>query len=533
MILVWCILIPFAAGILAWMVARRSATTCRWISLLAPAASFGLALWAGVNGDAQGRWLVDFKVPWIPDWGISFSVAMDGVSLALVLLTDFLSALAVAASWRGVRGEGRASAPERVGFFHFNLMWVTAAITGGFLAMDLFLFYVFWEVMLVPLYFLIVLWGHERRIYAAIKFFIFTQASGLLMLVGILGLYFIHGRAAGFYTFEYRDLLNTPMSREAALWLFLAFFAAFAVKLPAVPVHTWLPDAHSEAPTAGSVILAGLVLKVGAYGLLRFAVPLFPGAAAALSPFIMTLAVIGILYGALLAFAQTDLKRLVAYTSVSHMGFVLLGIFAWNAVSLNGVVAVMVAHGVSTGALFILVGQLYERTHTHDLNRMGGLWETAPRLGGFTLFFALASLGLPGTANFVGEFLVLLGTYRDHMVFAAIAALGLVAAVIYALWIVQRVFHGPNRERWRIADLTPRETAIAAVLVAAVLWLGLYPAPLLRTVRPVLQRTLPHEPEMIPAELKLTRAPAPALDGAPDVHPLSAMSGVPGGGGDL
>jgi len=524
MILTWCILIPFAAGVLAWLLARRSVAACRWISLLAPAASFGLALWAGAHGDAQRPWLVvDFPVPWIPDWGISFSLAMDGVSLVMVLLTDFLSVLAVAASWRGVQ--------ERVGFFHFNLMWVTAAITGGFLAMDLFLFYVLWEVMLVPLYFLIVLWGHERRIYAAIKFFIFTQASGLLMLVGILGLYFIHGRAAGVYTFDYRELLNTPMSSSAALWLFMAFFAAFAVKLPAVPVHTWLPDAHSEAPTAGSVILAGLVLKVGAYGLLRFAVPLFPGAAAALSPYIMTLAVIGILYGALLAFGQRDLKRLVAYTSVSHMGFVLLGIFAWNATALNGVVAVMVAHGVSTGALFILVGQLYERVHTHDMNRMGGLWETAPRLGGFTLFFALASLGLPGTANFVGEFLVLLGTYRVSIALAAVGALGLVAAVIYALWIVQRVFHGPNRERWRFSDLTPRETAIAAVLVAAVLWLGLYPATLLRTVGPTLQQSLPNQREISPLELTPVESKAQRLDRAPGVGRERVMSAAAGRGG--
>ena len=523
MILTWCILIPFAAGVLAWLLARRSVAACRWISLLAPAASFALALWAGANGDAQRPWLVEFKVPWIPDWGVSFSLAMDGVSLVLVLLTDFLGVLAVAASWRGIQ--------ERVGFFHFNLMWVTAAIIGGFLAMDLFLFYVFWEVMLVPLYFLIALWGHERRIYAAIKFFLFTQASGLLMLVGILGLFFIHGRAAGVYTFDYRELLGTPMSSSAALWLFMAFFIAFAVKLPAVPVHTWLPDAHTQAPTAGSVILAGLVLKVGAYGLLRFAVPLFPGAAAALSPYIMALAVIGILYGALLAFGQRDLKRLVAYTSVSHMGFVLLGIFAWNATALNGVVAVMVAHGVSTGALFILVGQLYERVHTHDLNRMGGLWETAPRLGGFTLFFALASLGLPGTANFVGEFLVLLGTYRGHIALAAVAALGLVAAAIYSLWIVQRVFHGPNRERWRFSDLTPRETAIAAALAAAVLWIGLYPAPLLRTVGPTLQQSLPHEPETSPPALMRVESKAQSLARAPRTGPERPISEAAGSGG--
>jgi NADH-quinone oxidoreductase subunit M len=525
MILVWCILIPFAAGILAWLFAPRSAAACRWISLLAPAASFLLALRTGVDGGAHGRWLAEFKVPWIPAWGVSFSLALDGLSLALVLLTNFVGVLAVAASWRGVQ--------ERIGFFHFNLMWATAAISGGFMAMDLFLFYVFWEVMLVPLYFLIVLWGHERRVYAAIKFFLFTQASGLLMLVGILGLYFIHGRATGVYTFEYRDLLNTPMSSSAALWLFLAFFAAFAVKLPAVPLHTWLPDAHSEAPTAGSVILAALVLKVGAYGLLRYAVPLFPYAADAFSPYAMTLGVIGILYGAWLAFAQPDLKRLVAYTSVSHMGFVLLGIFAGNAVALNGVAAVMVAHGISTGALFILAGQLYERMHTYDLNRMGGLWETAPRLGGFTLFFALASLGLPGTANFIGEFLVLLGTYSDHIAFAAFASLGLVASVIYALWMVQRVFQGPNRERWRFPDSVPRETAVAAVLVAATLWLGLYPAPLLRMVGPALEQALSRGPRMRRPELLLTRSPTPGLVPSPHLRPERAMANPEGAGGTL
>jgi len=479
MILAWCILIPLAAGILAWAVSRRSVSACRWISLLAPTVSLGLALWVGLRGAGHGPWLAEFSAPWIPQWGINFSLAMDGVSLVLVLLTNFLSVVAVAASWRGIQ--------QRVGFFHFNLMWVTAAIAGVFLAMDLFLFYFLWEVMLVPLYFLIGLWGHERRIYAAVKFFIFTQASGLLMLVGILGLYFIHGRVTGAYTFDYRELLQTPTSSSAAMWLMLAFLAAFAVKLAAVPVHTWLPDAHAEAPVAGSVILAGLVLKVGAYGMLRFAVPLFPKAAYDLSPFVMALGVIGILYGAILAFGQTDLKRLVAYTSISHMGFVLLGIFAWNPLALHGVVTVMVAHGISTGALFILVGQIYERINTHDMARMGGLWETAPRLGGAMLFFALASLGLPGMANFVGEFLVMLGAYRVSVPLAAAAALGLVASAIYSLWIIQRAFHGPNREGRRVPDLTPRETATIAAMIAVTLWLGLYPRPLLRAAEPALK----------------------------------------------
>ena len=351
----------------------RSALACRWIALLAPAASLGLALWAGVMNPGRGPWLAELDLPWVPQWGADFHLALDGVILILVLLTNFVSILAVLASWREIQ--------ERVGFFHFNLMWVTAAIAGSFMAVDLFLFYVLWEVLLVPLYFLIALWGHERRIYAAIKFFLFTQASGLLMLVGILGLYFLHHGATGVYTFDYRDLLGTPMSSAAAVWLFLAFFAAFAVKLPAVPLHTWLPDAHAQAPVAGSVILAGLVLKVGAYGMLRFAIPLFHEAAMRLSPVMMTVGVIGILYGAVLAFGQTDLKRLVAYTSISHMGFVLLGLFAWNALALQGVIVILVAHAVSTGALFILVGQIHERIGTHDMARMGGLWETAPAAG--------------------------------------------------------------------------------------------------------------------------------------------------------
>jgi NADH-quinone oxidoreductase subunit M len=289
---------------------------------------------------------------------------MDGLSLLLVLLTVLLGLMAVVASWSEIR--------ERVGFFHFNLLWVLAGIVGVFLALDLFLFYVFWEMMLVPMYFLIGIWGHESRIYAAIKFFIFTQASSLLMLLAIVTLFFLHHQQFGVYTFDYIALLGTPLGPGMAMWLMLGFFVAFAVKLPVVPFHTWLPDAHTEAPTAGSVILAGLLLKTGAYGLLRFVVPLFPEAARAFAPAAMVLGVIGILYGAVLAFAQTDLKRLVAYTSISHLGFVVLGIFAWNEWALQGAVMQMICHGLSTGALFILVGALQERLQTRDMGRMGG-----------------------------------------------------------------------------------------------------------------------------------------------------------------
>ena len=354
--------------------------------------------------------------PWIPALGIGFHLAMDGLSLLLVLLTVFLGMAAVLASWTEIERD--------VGFFHFNLMATLTGIIGVFIAMDLFLFYFFWELMLVPMYFLIALWGHERRRYAAMKFFLFTQLSGLAMLAAILGLFFIHGSETGIYTFDYLQLLGTPVPPNAARLILAGFLAAFLVKLPAVPFHTWLPDAHTEAPTAGSVILAGLLLKTGAYGIIRFAVPLLPGAATEFAPVAMAIAVIGILYGALLAFAQTDIKRLVAYTSVSHMGFVLLGIFAWNEVALQGAVIQMLCHGVGTGALFILCGALQERIDTRDTQRMGGLWDASPRMGAIWIFFALAALGLPGMGNFVGEFLVLLGTYRVSVPMTVLAATG-------------------------------------------------------------------------------------------------------------
>ncbi|MEJ2208107.1 MAG: NADH-quinone oxidoreductase subunit M [Anaerolineae bacterium] len=342
--------------------------------------------------------------------------------------------------------------------------------------MDMFLFYFFWEMMLVPLYFLIGIWGHENRIYATLKFFLFTQFSGLLLLLGILGLYFVHGQNTGTYTFDYFQLLGTSMSPGIALALMLGFAAAFAVKLPLFPFHTWLPDAHTEAPTAGSVDLAGLVLKVGAYGFFRFVIPFFPEASARFAPVAMTLAVIGILYGAIVAFGQTDLKRLVAYTSISHMGFVLLGIYAWNQLALQGALMIMLAHGISTSALFIFVGDLSYRTKTRELSRLGGLWTTMPRMGSSALIFSLASLGLPGLANFVGEFLVLVGLYQVSVPIAAAATLGFIVSTVYSLWMMRRVFFGPNTEGWELPDLSIRETAIMAVLVAIVIWLGLFPS---------------------------------------------------------
>lgn len=478
MMLVWLVVIPLVGGVLAWTVGRESARGARWVSLLALGVNLALsvALWVqgfGAAGSTPGTpWLVEVRQEWIPQFGISFHLGMDGLSLVLVVLTAFLGIAAVLASWNEVT--------ERVGFFHFNVMWALAGITGVFLALDLFLFYFFWEVMLVPTYFLF-LWGYERRVYAGVKFFIFTLASGLLMLIAIIGLVFVHGQATGRYTFDYMELLGTTMDGTTAMWLMLGFFIGFAVKLPVVPFHSWLPDAYTQSPTAATVILAGIMAKTGAYGMLRFVVPLFPGAAFQFAPVAIVLAVIGILYGALLAFGQTDLKRLIAYTSVGHMGFVLLGIFAWNELALQGAVMEIVAHGISTGALFILVGGVIERVRTRDMTAMGGLWGIIPRFSGVTLLFVLALIGLPGLGNFVAEFLILVGSFRVSPVATAFAALGIILAAVYGLWMVQKTFQGPVPEGLRLPDLSVREGIVMAAMVVVIVWLGLFPQTVINT----------------------------------------------------
>jgi NADH-quinone oxidoreductase subunit M len=480
MILLWLVLIPLIGGAVSLLAARKSAQACRCIA----AGAIGLDLLLGASlwsSSSSSHWLYELNYAWIPQLGIRFHLAMDGLSLALLLLTFFVGLMAILASWTEIQ--------ERVGFFHFNLLWVLAGITGVFLSVDLFLFYLFWELMLVPMYFLIGIWGHERRIYAAIKFFLFTQLSGLLMLAAIVALAVIHRQTTGAYSFDYESLLNVPLAPTAASLLMLGFFAAFAVKLPAFPFHTWLPDAHTEAPTAGSVILAGLLLKTGAYGLIRFVLPLFPGPARDFAPVMMTLGVIGVLYGAVLAVAQQDFKRMIAYTSVSHMGFVLIGVFAGNQIALTGAFIQMISHGISTGALFIIAGVLQQRMHTREIARMGGLWETAPALSGAGLFFVMASVGLPGLGDFVGEFLVLFGAYRAHIGLTAVATLGIIAATLYGLKISSQVFQGPNRNNWRLPDLAPREWAIFASMMLCLLWLGLYPQSFIRMFQPISTNT--------------------------------------------
>jgi NADH-quinone oxidoreductase subunit M len=498
MILLWLILIPLIAGALAWLVARWSEVAARWISLVATVLGFlmTLGLWRQYSGEVHlsstGKWLIEADWIWIPQLGIHFHLAMDGLSLLLLVLTFLLGIMSVLTSWREIS--------EGVGFFHLNLMWILAGIAGVFLAVDLFLFYFAWELMLVPMYFLIAIWGHENRVYAAIKFFIFTQACSLLMLISILALYFIHHGMTGTYTFEYADLLGTALSPHTALLIMLGFFVGFAVKLPMFPLHPWLPDAHTEAPTAGSVILAGLLLKTGAYGLIRFVVPLFPGASREFAYIAMTLAVVGIVYGAIMAFAQTDLKRLVAYTSVSHLGFVLLGIYVWNDLALQGALISMICHGISTGSLFMLVGQLQERTHTREIGRLGGLWATVPRMSGVALYFAMGSMGLPGLGDFVGEFLVLLGTYRAGYVgLTVFASIGVLFSTLYALRFIQGAYHGPNTNHWSIPDLVPREWMIYVPMILILLWLGIYPQPVFNTFQPAMHKLQQYSNQSIEA----------------------------------
>jgi len=491
MILVWMIGILLGGGVLCWLAAQRNSTAPKWIALAAVAADLAIIgmLWIHFRALNEQHhftlspgpsWFIDYQVNWIPSFGIGFHLSLDGISMVLLLLTFFLGLLSVLCSWKEIR--------EKKGFYYFNLLWTLAGISGVFLAMDLFLFYFFWEVMLVPMYFLIAIWGDSNRRYASYKFFIFTQAGGLLMLLAILALYFVHGHQSGHYTFDYFSLLSTALDPPAARWLLFGFLTAFAVKLPVVPFHSWLPDAHSEAPTAGSLILAGLLLKTGAYGIMRFALPFFPQASAAIQTWAMLFGVIGILYGAMLAFAQTDLKRLIAYTSVSHMGFVLLGIFTFREMAMQGVVLQILTHGISTGALFVMAGMLKERLHTRDIRRMGGLWTEMPAMGGLAMVFAMASLGLPLLGNFIAEFPILLGTFPVNASFAVMAGIGLVLSSLYSLRMVQNVFLGPASLTQPVKDLDTREWIILGLLAIGIVLLGLYPQPMMDMAKDAIQR---------------------------------------------
>ena len=478
MLLLWLILIPFIGGLLCWATERLGSEVPRVIALLTTFCVLAVSLILFWDGDYQlkavslhPQWTHEWTAAWIPRFDITFSLAVDGLSLLMVALTGFLGVFAVLCSWREIK--------TRVGFFHLNLMWIIGAVYGVFLATDLFLFFAFWEVMLVPMYFLIALWGHSNanktRIQAATKFFIYTQASGLLMLLAILGLVYVHYQAQHTLTFSYGKLLDTPMSDATSMILMLGFFIAFAVKLPVVPLHGWLPDAHGQAPTAGSVDLAGILIKTAAYGLLRFALPLFPEASAQFASVAMVLGLISIYYGAIIAYSQTDIKRLVACSSISHMGFVLIGIYSGSHLALQGVVVMMVAHAFSAAGLFIVCGQLFERTDTRDMRKMGGLFGRIGAMPGFSLALVMASCGVPGTGNFVGEFMILFGSFSSAPWTVAIACGGVLFSAVYSLVIMQRVYFGKPANDAPLEKLTFREGAMLSLLIVLLIATGIFP----------------------------------------------------------
>jgi NADH-quinone oxidoreductase subunit M len=465
---------PAVGAILLLFFNREHMRSIRTFALIVTILTFVFSLHLIAHFDSRTP---DFqfalKIPWMPSYGIDYSMGIDGISVFLILLTTLLSPLAVLASW---------SIHERWKEYFIFMMLLETGMIGVFASLDLFLFYVFWEIMLIPMYFLIGVWGGERRIYAAMKFVLYTMVGSVLMLVAIIALYFLHGDATGTFTFSYPQIQSAIASGRLVLspaieqWLFIAFFLAFAVKVPLFPFHTWLPDAHVEAPTAGSVLLAGVLLKMGTYGLIRFNLPLFPHISHLFAPLISFLAIVGIIYGALVAMVQPDMKKLVAYSSVSHMGFIVLGIFSFTAQGMEGAVYQMLNHGVSTGALFLIVGIIYDRRHTRLIDEFGGLANRMPLYAAVFLIVTLSSIGLPGLNGFVGEFLILLGTFGANHMRAAVAALGVILSAVYMLWMYQRVIWGEikNERNATLLDMVGRERIMLAPLLIVMLWMGIY-----------------------------------------------------------
>jgi NADH-quinone oxidoreductase subunit M len=475
---------PLAGAVLVAAVPAARANLARWVALLASLVALGLAVALAARFRAgEAGFQLGAVADWVPSFGVSYRVGVDGVSLPLVLLTAVLTPLAIVGSWRMV---------DRSRSYVALLLVLETAMLGVFVSLDLFLFYVFWEAVLVPAYFLIGSFGGQRRVYAAVKFFVYTLLGGLLMLVGIIALFHLQQRATGTPSFDYEVLRDFDKDPGTQRWLFAAFFAAFAVKTPLWPFHTWLPDAYTEAPATTTVLLAGVMSKLGVYGFLRYSLPLFPDAARDLQPLLLTLAVVGIVYCALVAAVQRDFKTLVAYSSVSHLGFIVLGVFALNLQGLQGAVFYMVAHGLLIGGLFFVTGMLEERRGTRRIEEFGGLQQAAPRMAGVMLVITLGAVALPGLVGFVGEFLTLLGAFLANRAYAVVGATGVILGAVYLLWAYQRMWHGPleREENRAVGDLTGREWAILAPLVAAIVVLGLFPRPVLEWVEPSATRVV-------------------------------------------
>ncbi|MFC2063983.1 NADH-quinone oxidoreductase subunit M [Chloroflexota bacterium] len=475
------IFFPLVGVLVLLLLPSEKKDLLRWIALLASLVTFGISLWVLKLFDpANVNLQLGLDLPWIQvaGWNINYATGVDGLSILLVLLTTFLTPISILSTWKAVE--------DRVKDFMIFFLLLEVGMMGVFLAQDLFLFYIFWEFTLVPMYFLIGIWGGPKRIYAAIKFFLYTMAGSILMLIAILWLGINQG------SFSVPELIanSSSIPADLQLWLFLAFAAAFAIKVPMWPLHSWLPDAHVQAPTAGSVILAGVLLKMGTYGFLRFNLPMFPKAAIQAAPWMAGLAVIGIIYGALVSYSQRDVKKLVAYSSVSHLGFVMLGLFALNPMGVQGGIIQMINHGLSTGALFLLVGMIYERRHTREMDAFGGLWKVMPVYGAMMLIVSLSSMGLPGLNGFVGEFTILLGAFGSEAIgspwFSGLAALGVILAAIYILYMFQKMFLGPldKEENKALKDLNWREVATIVPLLVFIFWIGLYPKPFFALMAP-------------------------------------------------
>ncbi len=513
---------PLLGVLLLLFVNRQHVNAIRWLANIVAFIGFAISipLWFWYDPQNADFQFVE-RASWIPTIGAEYSLGVDGFSTLLILLTTLMGSIAILSSWTAIT--------ERVKEFYIFMLLLQTGMLGVFMALDFLLFFLFWEVMLVPMYFLIGIWGTDRRLYSAIKFFLYTLVGSVVMLLGILALYFYQESVTGVYTFDVTVYHQLNVDFNTQWWVFLAFFFGFAIKVPMFPFHTWLPDAHTDAPTAASVVLAAVLLKMGTYGFIRFSLPILPDATREFVPMMVVLSIIGIVYGALVAMAQKDWKRLVAYSSVSHMAMVMLGMFALNPVGITGSIVQQLNHGISTGALFLLVGIVYERRHTREISEYGGLSKVMPVYAAVFMVMTMSSIGLPALNGFIGEFLILQGVFLASKVWAAFAASGIVLGAAYMLYLYQRTMFGKveNPKNERLTDLTAREFATLAPLIALVFWIGLYPAPVLRRLETSVQRVISRVSPQDSSGSQVAQGAPPAPDAASTAEPPRAPDAEP------